>query len=88
MGDFIVPDGISVSGSIPDMTSIIELEALLRDTSIDLSIYTRYTRTLTDFIEHNQLPTVPIIEVTSAKMISSTWIQDGKKSIILADDIL
>lgn len=50
MGAFSDPAGVSVDGSIPEIASVIDLEAILRDTSIDIHIYTRYLRTI------NRLP--------------------------------
>ena len=73
MGNFLSTDGVSVSGSLPVISSVIDLEQLLRDTTIDTHIYTRYRRTIEEFVEYNQIPDVRITEVSSSRLMSGLW---------------
>jgi transcription-repair coupling factor (superfamily II helicase) len=88
MGAFSDPAGVSVDGSIPEITSVIDLEAILRDPSMDIHIYTRYLRTITDFLEYNGILWVKVTEVGSSKLMSGMWTFENKKNLIIADDLL
>jgi hypothetical protein len=73
MGAFSDPSGESVDGSIPEIASVIDLEAILRDTTIDIHIYTRYLRTITDFLEYNGITGISVTEVGSSRLMSGMW---------------
>ncbi len=88
MGAFSDPAGVSVDGSIPEIASVIDLEAILRDTSIDIHIYTRYLRTITDFLDYNGITGILVTEISSSKLMSGMWTVDNKRKLIIADDLL
>lgn len=88
MWDFHTHGGLSVDGSIPDITSIIDLEHILRDTTIDTQIYTRYRKTIQDFLEHNSITWIRVTEVASTKLMSGMWTDKDGKHLIIADDLL
>jgi len=88
MWDFTTLGGTSVDGSIPEISSIIELEQILRDTTIDTHIYTRYQKTILDFLEYNSITGIRVTEVSSSKLMSGLWTDDTGKHLIIADDIL
>ncbi|MFZ2255507.1 MAG: CarD family transcriptional regulator [Patescibacteria group bacterium] len=77
-----------MDGSIPEISSIIELEQILRDTTIDTHIYTRYQKTILDFFEYNSITGIRVTEVSSSKLMSGLWTDDTGKHLIIADDIL
>ena len=88
MGAFSDPSGVSVDGSIPEIASVIDLEAILRDPSMDIHIYTRYLRTITDFLEYNGITGIRVTEVGSSRLMSGMWTFENKKNLIIADDLL
>jgi len=79
--------GTSVDGSIPDIPSLLEFAELLKSEK-NITIYTRYPRTVEDFFEYNSIVWIPMHEVASARLTSGTWIADSERHYIIADDIL
>ncbi len=89
MGDFSDPNGVSIDGSIPEIASIIDLEQVLRDTNIEIQIYTRYLRTIEDFMQYNGITGISVREVSSSRLMSGMWTDaSNKKHLIIADDLL
>jgi hypothetical protein len=60
----------------------------LKDKTLDTHIYTRYLKTVTDFLEYNSITGIRVTEVSSAKLMSGMWKDDNGKHLIIADDIL
>lgn len=88
MWDFSTIGGIDIDGCIPEISSLIDLEQILRDTSISTHVYTRYKKTIDDFIEYNAISGIEITEVTSSKLVSWLWTLDNKRKLLIADDLL
>lgn len=84
MGAFTDSLGISVDGSVPEITSILEFAEILRDESRQIEIYTRAPRIVRDFMEENSIQRhdLTLEEVSSARLSSALWTSPPIGSIL------